>query len=91
MSDASPDVDVISSWQLWVAPTTTCWMTGLVCAPHWSDCVVGAVALKVQSPGPRSGTSTTSKPGPSSPDVAPLNAFAFGAESVRRTVVVVTT
>jgi hypothetical protein len=47
--------------------------------------------VSVQVPGPRSGTSTTSKPGPSAPEDSPVIALALGAEAIRRTVVVVTT
>jgi hypothetical protein len=90
VSDASLDEE-ISNWQLWVAPTTTCWKTGLVCSPHWSDWLVGALVVTVQSPGPRSGTSTTSKPGPSVPENSPFIALGSGAGLTRRTVVVVTT
>lgn len=91
MSDASLDVEEISNWQLWVAPTTTCCRTGLVCVPHWRDWLVDALVVNVQSPGPRRGTSTTSKPGPSAPEDSPVIALALGAELIRRTVVVVTT
>ena len=91
MSDASLDVEEISNWQLWVAPTTTCWKTGLVCVSHWSDWLVGALVVTVQVPGPRRGTSTTSKPGPSVPENSPFIALGLGAALIRRTVVVVTT
>jgi hypothetical protein len=91
VSDASLDVEEISNWQLWVAPTTTCWKTGLDCAPHTRDWLVDALVVNVQLPGPCSGTSTTSKPGPSAPEDPPFIALALGAELIRRTVVVVTT
>jgi hypothetical protein len=90
VSDASLDVEEISNWQLWVAPTTTCWKTGLVCAPHWSDWLAGALVVTVQVPGPRSGTSTTSKPGLSVPEKSPFIALGLGAGLIRPTVVVVT-
>jgi hypothetical protein len=90
VSDASLDEE-ISNWQLWVAPTTTCWKTGLVCSPHWSDWFAGALVVTVQSPGPRSGTSTTSKPGLSVPENSPFIALGLGAVLIRGMVVVVTT
>ena len=49
-----------------------------------------ALADSVQVPGPRSGTSTDSKPGPSVPESAPLSAFAFDIGATRLTLVVVT-
>jgi hypothetical protein len=52
--------------------------------------VVDPFADKVQSPGPCSGTSTVSKPGPSVPESSPLIAFAFDVGAARRTVVEVT-
>jgi hypothetical protein len=51
---------------------------------------VEALADSVQVPGPRSGTSTDSKPGPSVPESAPLSAFAFDIGVTRLTLVVVT-
>ena len=50
-----------------------------------------ALVVNVQLPGPRRGTSTTSKPGPSAPADSPFIALALGAELIRRTVVVVAT
>ncbi len=46
-------------------------------APQLSDWFVDPLAENVQFPGPRSGTSTDSKPGLSVPDSSPLIAFAF--------------
>jgi len=80
---------VISSWQLWFDPTTTWLATGLVAASQLRDCAVDALADKVQFPGPRSGTSTVSKPGASVPESSPLIALAFEFGAVDRTVVVV--
>jgi hypothetical protein len=54
-----------------------------------SDCVVGALADRVQLPGPRSGTSTDSKPGARVPESAPLSAFAFDIGTEGLAVVVV--
>jgi hypothetical protein len=65
-------------------------VTGLASAPQLSDCAVDALADKVQSPGPRSGTSTVSKPGPSVPESSPLIALAFELGATFRAVVVVT-
>ncbi|MGB8197285.1 MAG: hypothetical protein WCF25_09810 [Acidimicrobiales bacterium] len=48
-----------------------------------------ALADKVQFPGPRSGTSTVSKPGASVPESSPLIAFAFEFGATDRAVVVV--
>jgi hypothetical protein len=85
-----PAAAAISSWQLWLGPTTTWLATGLASAPQLSDCVVDALADKVQSPGPRSGTSTVSKPGPRVPERPPLIALAFEIGATGRAVVVVT-
>jgi hypothetical protein len=52
--------------------------------------VVEPVADKVQSPGPRNGTSTVSKLGASVPESSPLIALAFKFGTVGRAVVVVT-
>ena len=49
-----------------------------------------ALADRVQVPGPRSGTSTDPKPGPSVPESAPLSALAFDIGATRLTLVVVT-
>ena len=49
-----------------------------------------ALAASVQLPGPRSGTSTDSNPGPSDPESAPLRAFAFDIGAARLTLFVVT-
>ena len=89
MSDV-PAAAAISSWQLWLGPTTTCVVTGLVSAPQLSDCDVDPFAENVQFPGPRSGTSTVSKPGPSVPESSPLIALAFKVDATGRAVVVVT-
>lgn len=89
MSDV-PAAAAISSWQLWLGPTTTCVVTGLVSAPQLSDCDVDPFAENVQFPGPRSGTSTVSKPGPSVPESSPLIALAFKVDAAGRAVVVVT-
>ena len=51
--------------------------------------MVGAVADRVQSPGPRSGTSTTSNPGARVPESAPFIALALGIDATGFTVVVV--
>ncbi|HUZ39768.1 MAG TPA: hypothetical protein VMU68_00045 [Acidimicrobiales bacterium] len=50
---------------------------------------MGALADRVQFPGPRSGTSTDSKPGLRVPDSAPLIAFAFGIGATGFSVVTV--
>jgi hypothetical protein len=76
-SDVPTEIEVISNWQLWLEPTTTWPSTGLVSAPQLSDWLVGPLAESVQFPGPRSGTSTDSKPGLSAPDSSPLIALAF--------------
>jgi hypothetical protein len=65
-------------------------VTGLVSAPQFSDCDVDPLAEKVHFPGPRSGTSTASKPGPSVPESSPLIALAFKVGATGRAVVVVT-
>jgi hypothetical protein len=51
---------------------------------------VDTLAVSVQFPGPRSGTSTDSKPGPSDPESSPLKAFAFDIGSTGFTFEVVT-
>jgi hypothetical protein len=71
-------------------PTTTWLTTGLVSAPQLSDWSVEPLAVRVQFPGPRRGTSTVSKPGPSVPDRSPLNALAFDIGATGLTLVVVT-
>ncbi|HEY5263000.1 MAG TPA: hypothetical protein VIJ08_01900 [Acidimicrobiales bacterium] len=55
-----------------------------------SDWFVAALAESVQLPGPRSGTSTDSNPGPSVPESAPLIAFAFDIGATGFAVEVVT-
>jgi len=90
VSEVPAEVEVIASWQLWSGPTTTWLTTGLVSAPQLSDWLVGAVADRVQFPGPRSGTSTDSKPGPSVPESSPLIALAFDIGATGFTLVVVT-
>ncbi|HEY5010905.1 MAG TPA: hypothetical protein VIH73_07070 [Acidimicrobiales bacterium] len=65
-------------------------VTGLVSAPQLSDCEVDPLAENVQFPGPRSGTSTVSKPGSSVPESSPLIALAFKVDATGRAVVVVT-
>jgi hypothetical protein len=54
------------------------------------DWSVGPLADSVQSPGPRSGTSTDSKPGSRVPDSSPLIALAFEIGAAGLTVDVVT-
>jgi hypothetical protein len=71
-------------------PTTTWLTTGLVSAPQLSDWSVDPLADRVQFPGPRRGTSTVSRPGPSVPDRSPLNALAFDIGATGLTLVVVT-
>jgi hypothetical protein len=51
---------------------------------------VGALADRLQFPGPRRGTSTVSKPGPSDPESSPLSALAFDIGATGLTLVVVT-
>lgn len=51
---------------------------------------MGPLADSVQFPGPSSGTSTVSNPGPSVPDSSPLNAFTFELGAIGRAVDVVT-
>jgi hypothetical protein len=65
-------------------------VTGLVSSPQLSDCEVDPLAEIVQFPGPRSGTSTVSKPGPSVPESSPLIALAFKVGATGRAVVAVT-
>jgi hypothetical protein len=65
-------------------------VTGLVSEPQLSDCEVDPLAENVQFPGPRSGTSTVSKPGSSVPESSPLIALAFKVDATGRAVVVVT-
>ena len=90
MSEVPAEVEAIASWQLWSGPTTTWLTTGLVSAPQLSDWLVGAVADRVQFPGPRSGTSTDSNPGPSVPESSPLIALAFDIGATGFTLEVVT-
>ena len=71
-------------------PTTTWLTTGLVSAPQLSDWLVDPLVDRVQFPGPRRGTSTVSKPGPSVPDRSPLKALAFDIGATGLTLVVVT-
>lgn len=52
--------------------------------------MVEALADRVQLPGPRRGTSTDSKPGPSVPESSPLIALAFAIGATGFTVEVVT-
>jgi len=59
-------------------------------APQFRDWFVAALALSVQFPGPRSGTSTDSNPGPSVPESAPLIAFTFAIGATGFAVEVVT-
>jgi hypothetical protein len=55
-----------------------------------SDWVVDPLALRVQFPGPSSGTLTDSNPGPRVPDNSPLSAFAFDIGATGFTLDVVT-
>ena len=71
-------------------PTTTWLTTGLVSAPQLRDWSVDTLADSVQLPGPRSGTSTDSKPGASVPESSPLMAFAFEIGATGFTLEVVT-
>jgi hypothetical protein len=64
--------------------------TGLASAPQLSDWFVAALALRVQLPGPRSGTSTDSKPGSSVPLSAPLIALMLDVGATGFAVEVVT-
>ena len=64
--------------------------TGLLSTPQLRDCVVDALADKVQFPGPRNGTSTVSKPGLSVPESSPLIALALDDGAIGRAVVEVT-
>jgi hypothetical protein len=52
--------------------------------------LVDPLVDRVQFPGPRRGTSTVSKPGPSVPDRSPLKALAFDIGATGFTLVVVT-
>lgn len=65
-------------------------MTGLERESQLSDWLVDALAVRVQSPGPRSGTSTNSKPGCRVPESTPVSALALVAEPTRRPVEAVT-
>jgi len=62
----------------------------VVSAPQFRDWFVAALAESVQLPGPRSGTSTDSNPGPSVPESAPLIAFTFDIGATGFAVEVVT-
>ena len=59
-------------------------------APQFRDWSVAALALSVQFPGPRRGTSTDSNPGSSVPESAPLIAFTFAIGATGFAVEVVT-
>jgi hypothetical protein len=65
-------------------------VTGVVAPSQVRVCTVGALVASVHEPGPRSGTSTDSKPGARLPASSPLNAFAFELDTTGLTLEVVT-
>jgi hypothetical protein len=84
--DVPTAVEVISSWQLWFAPTSTRLVAGTVCGPQLSDWRVGSEVARIHVPGPWSGTSTTPNCGDNVPASTPLEGLTLGADATDFTV-----